>query len=191
MSDLAEALPPPLDCEEFLHFIDRLPGPENWELHDGQPYMMTGGTLAHAMIAGNIDAALRGLAKPKGCQTLRDMLVRIGPKTAFGPDVVVRCGPLSRRERYVPDPVVVFEVLSRSTMRIDRGYKLEGYRTVDSLRQFALVYQDAVRVESWTRLPTGEWLEEPDVIQERADSLRIARLGCALSVADVYDGVDL
>lgn len=191
MSDLADALPPPLDCEEFLHFIDRLPGPESWELHDGQPYMMSGGTLAHAVIAGNVDAALRGPAKAKGGQTLRDMLVRIGPETAFGPDVVVRCGPMSRLERYVPDPVVVFEVLSRSTMRIDRGYKLDGYHVVDSVGQTVLIYPDAVRVESWTRLSTGIWLEAPDILLDRTAGLRIARLGVDLALEDVYDGVDL
>lgn len=119
------------------------------------------------------------------------MLVRIGPKTAFEPDVVLRCGPMSQRSRYVDDPVVVFEVLSRSTMRIDRGYKFEGYRTVGSLRQVVLVYQDAVRAESWERLPTGEWRAEPDILLDRGDALAIRRLDMHLPLATVYEGLDI
>src|SRR3954465_3544609 len=144
---------PPMTVDDFLSFLDSKPEPENqkWELHDGVPKLMTGGTAAHAMIAGNIDRALFGQGRDRGCESLRGFLAQASDHAAFEPDVVIRCGPTNPRSRAATDPVIVFEVLSPSTMRYDRGIKLERYREIPSLKQIVLVYQDSIRDEPWTR----------------------------------------
>ena len=107
-----------MSVEDFLRFIDAKPEREDqrWELHDGAPVMMVGGTAAHAMIAGNIDRALFPRARDRGCELMRGFLAKAGDRSAFEPDVVIRCGPMNPRSRYATDPVMVFEVLSPSTM---------------------------------------------------------------------------
>ena len=104
---------------------------------------------------------------------------------------MVRCGPAPLTVRLLDDAVVVFEVLSRSTMRIDRGYKFDTYETLGSLRQIVHVYQDSVRVESWRRLGTDEWRTEPDVFRSRDDSLRIQRLDVDLRLEQIYEDLDI
>jgi Uma2 family endonuclease len=180
---MAEAVPrsESMTVDEFLRFIDSKPERENqkWELHDGAPVMMVGGTAAHAIIAGNIDRALFPQARERGCEVMRGFLASAGDRSAFEPDVVVRCGPMNPQNRYAADPVVVFEVLSPSTMRYDRGIKLEGYRGIPSLRQIVFIYQDSIRLESWSR-DGGDWAEEPVILLSIDEALPIPALATEL-----------
>jgi len=180
----------PMTVDDFLSFLDGEPERENqkWELHDGVPKLMTGGTAAHAMIAGNIDRALFGQARDRGCESLRGFLAQASDHAAFEPDVVIRCGPTNPRSRAATDPVIVFEVLSPSTMRYDRGIKLERYREIPSLKKIVLVYQDSIRVEAWTR--EGEdWAEEPIVLLSLSETLLIPALQTELPLSTIYDRV--
>jgi len=176
--------------EDFLSFLDGKPERENqrWELHDGVPNLMAGGTAAHAMIAGNIDRALFSQALDRGFEVMRGFLAQASDHAAFEPDVVVRCGPIDLRSRTATDPVVVFEVLSPSTMRYDRGIKLERYREIRSLKQIVLVYQDSVRVEAWTR-GDEDWAEEPAILLSLDEALPVPALQTELPLSAIYDRV--
>src|ERR1039458_7335642 len=54
------------------------------------------------------------------------------------------------------NPVVIFEVLSPSTEKYDRGLKFQHYRTLDSPRDYILVNQEQVRIEQFTPRPDGD-----------------------------------
>jgi Uma2 family endonuclease len=174
-----------MDVETFLAFLDeRKPG-ERWELHDGVPRLMVGGTASHARIAGNIDRVLHEVAKRRGCEALRGILVAADDSSTFEPDVVVQCGPLGGQDRIASWVKIVFEVLSPSTMRYDRGLKFDGYRRMQSIEQIVFVYQDSVRVESYYR--NGDsWAESPKVLVSRADSLALPILGASLELEAIY-----
>lgn len=188
MADAAQAVET-MDVEAFLAFLDaRRPG-ERWELHQGEPRLMVGGTAAHAQIAGNIDRALYDAAKKRGCRTFRGLLLATSDFSTFEPDVVVNCGPLSASDRLASNVKIVFEVLSPSTMRYDRGIKLDGYRRTPSIEQIVFVYQDSIRVESYFR--NGDsWRENPKVLLSRDDSLAVPILGASLLLEDVYLDVE-
>ena len=74
------------------------------------------------------------------------------------PDVVVRCGRVGTRN-FITDPLVVVEVLSPSTIDVDRGDKLQFYKAQPTLRHIALVYQDQMRVEHYRKTDLGWELE--------------------------------
>ena len=178
----------PMTVEDFLMFLDGEPErkDQKWELHDGVPKLMVCGTAAHSMIAGNIDRALFGQARDRGCEVMRGFLAQANNHAAFEPDVVIRCGPTNPRSRAATDPVVVFEVLSPSTMRYDRGTKLERYREIASLKQIVLVYQDSIRLEAWLR--EGEdWTEEPIILLSLEEALSIPALQTDLPLSAIYD----
>lgn len=78
--------------------------------------------------------------------------------TKPGPDLLVRCGPGAARS-YVTDPLVVAEVLSPSTMDMDRVEKLRFYKRLPTLRHIVLVNQDQMRVEHYRRGDAG-WEQE-------------------------------
>ena len=50
-----------------------------------------------------------------------------------------------------PDPVVIVEVLSRSTEEFDRGRKWLQYQTLPSLQHYLLVSQDELRIDHYRR----------------------------------------
>jgi Uma2 family endonuclease len=108
--------------------------------------------------------------------------------SAFEPDVLIRCGQRGGTSRTADDATIVFEVLSRSTMRRDRVLKFERYRTMATMQQIVFVYQDSVRVESWLR-QHGEWLNEPVLISSIEHSLALPSLGGSLPLEDIYEGV--
>jgi len=177
-----------MTVEDFLAFLDQRSTDERWELIDGVPLMMTGGTFAHARIGGNIDRLLAPAAEKRGCMSLRGFLVEANEISSFEPDVMVRCGEIENTTRRAHDPIVVFEVLSPSTMRTDRVLKFERYRAIPSLQQIVFVYQDSVRIESWLR-QHGDWREEPVLFLMLEDSLAIPILGASLPLADIYAGM--
>jgi hypothetical protein len=55
----------------------------------------------------------------------------------------------------VPEPVLILEVLSRSTEQFDRGGKWRAYQGLASLRYFILVAQHERRVEAYRRTRSG------------------------------------
>lgn len=174
-----------MDVEGFLAFLDGRPRPERWELHDGLPRLMVGGTACHARIAGNIDRSLFAAARAHGCEVIRGLLVQASLDSAYDPDVLIRCGPIDPLSRKEPDPRVVFEVLSPSTMRYDRGLKFDGYRALPGLDQIVFVYQDSYRVESWLRRDAG-WAEEPVVLTRLDGSLAVPVIGASVGMAEIY-----
>jgi Uma2 family endonuclease len=67
------------------------------------------------------------------------------------------------------NPSAVFEVLSDSTERFDRGAKFVGYRSIPSLRECVLISQHERRVEHYTRRDDDTW-----VLQEYAAAGSVA-----------------
>lgn len=177
-----------MTVEAFLAFCETVPQSERWELIDGVPMMMTGGTAAHSLIISNLVSALDRAARNHGCRAMTSFLARVSDTNAFEPDVVVRCGPIERQSRYATDPVIVVEVLSGSTIRRDRVLKFERYRKLASMQQIVFVYQDSIRIESWLR-QYDDWLAEPVLCLRPDDKLSIPLLGIAVAVPEVYEGV--
>jgi Uma2 family endonuclease len=189
MATAAELQRDTLTVDEFLAFLDKRETNDNWLLLDGTPVMMVGGSREHSLIAGNIFVALHAIAKGQGAEAhVFDMLVADpnDPLFAAAPDVFVRRGPAEPLLRKVYDPILVVEVLSPSTMAIDRGYKFTRYSAIPSLRQILFVYQDTPRVECWQR---GEPEWTLDIAQGADASVDLQGLGERLPLATIYDGI--
>ncbi len=143
---MASALPRPWTVDEFLEWEREQA--ERYELVDGVVRMMTGGTLAHTIVKGNIFAALRGLVKasPEAYRASRylrhDCRVLVGgakvvtASASLYPDVLVTCAPVVVTDDSVHEPRLIAEVLSRSTADHDRSTKwLSGCPGERILRQ--------------------------------------------------------
>ena len=177
--------PEPLDVEGFLAFVDARSPDEKWEVHDGTPQLMVGGSPAHGLIAANLVHAVFDPARARGCRAIVSLLVAVGEYSAFEPDVLIRCGPQGGQERRIANPLVVFEVLSPSTMEYDRGVKFQRYRDIPDLQQIVFVYQDAYRVETWLRMQAG-WSTTPTIITAPGGTLPIPAIETTLSMSDIY-----
>ena len=158
-----------------------------FELDDGVIVMMTGGTIAHAWVKGNIFSWLRVRLRGSSCRPFdSDVAVRISDTEVRYPDVSVQCGgaPLDEisEETAVPDPIFVVEVLSPSTTTLDQGTKLEQYKRVASIQTIAFV--DPVNEMCRTVERRGDgWL---DLIFSGTRGIDVPALCLAIPHADIF-----
>lgn len=140
--------------EEYLS-LERAALEKN-EYYDGEIFAMAGGTEDHNTIAASILASMLPVLRRTGCKTFgSDMKLAVTPiGPYFYPDVSVACGKSSLLDRHrdvLTNPVIIIEVLSKSTQRYDRLVKLPAYRTIPSARVILLVSQDRPAIEVWLR----------------------------------------
>ena len=83
------------------------------------------------------------------------------------------------------NPVVVFEVLSKSTEAFDRGDKLAYYPTFVGLETVVLISQTAMRVERYHRGAHGVW-GLTDLSEDQ--TLDLSAIGISLKVSALYAG---
>ncbi len=161
------------------------------EYVDGVVYAMAGGTVTHSRIASNAIVALGGQLRGQRCQVFNsDIKIRIqqAHDTRFYyPDLSVVCQPNPPHEHYHDAPVVIVEVVSESTRRIDEHEKREAYLSVDSLRVYLLVEQAAAAVLVYRRGDRGFTRE----IYEGLDAVvELPEIGCTLALAELYENVE-
>jgi Uma2 family endonuclease len=181
---MASVLPKPWTVDEFLAWEREQA--ERYEFVDGVVRMMTGGTLAHTIVKGNLFAALRArVAMP--CRVLVDGAKVVTASATLYPDVVVTCAPVVMTDDTVREPVLIAEVLSRTTAHYDRSTKWLAYREIASLAHYLLVWQDVRRVELFSRRGDGWEL----AIVEAPALLPLEALGVELDVGELYEGLEV
>jgi len=173
-----------MSVAEYRIWVEAKPDWERWELLDGVPVLMSPPRERHQMIVSNLLRRLGDLADRRDCRALPGLAILSEAMDDFAPipDVVVRCGPMGA-DGYASDPLLVAEVLSPSTLTIDRGRKTDFYMTVASLRYFLVVYQREPRIEVWHRSDAGDWITD---VFGPGDGIALPELGGALPVDDVY-----
>ncbi len=158
----------------------------------GEILAMSGASLAHTLITGDINTELNIQLRGKECTVVSNELrVKATPDISyFYPDVVVFCGePEFEDDTFdtLLNPVVIIEVLSPSTEAYDKGEKFEYYKQITTLQEYILVSQDKVHVEHY-QLQNMQWgLKEFHTLQ---DTLIFPSIGCKLSLTDIYTRVD-
>lgn len=163
------------------------------EYVDGVMYQMTGANYWHVQIVGNLTIHLGSQLLGRPCSVLPvDMKVRLpDSRKFFYPDLSVVCGEPQfhdQRTDVILNPVLIIEVLSKSTESFDRGNKFQAYQTLDSLREYVLVAQNKPAVEQYVRQTNGTWTYKAAI--GRDSSLLLPSIECTLDLSAVYDKVD-
>ena len=183
------------EAQEHLSVADYLEGEERSEVrHEyigGRVYGMSGGSEAHNTISLNLAAAIRGHLRGKPCRAfVTGMKLRLriaGEDIFYYPDVFVTCDPADDESFYKTSPVLVIEVLSFSTERLDRREKFLGYTGLSTLREYLLVEQERKRLTVF-RKETG-W--KPEYHEGDAAVLRLESIGLELPLSEVYEDVPI
>ncbi len=133
------------------------------EFFDGETFAMSGGSLYHSQLAGNIIIEFGKALENSRCRILTsDMRIKLPTGLYTYPDASVLCeNPKFEdgRKDVLLNPMVIIEVLSPSTESYDRGRKFEHYRSCPSLRDYVLISQDRIFVEHFTRqADSDQWL---------------------------------
>lgn len=162
---------------------------ERHEYHRGEVFLMGGARRAHGRVVSNLNAALVTALRGSPCQVFTEaMKLQVADDTILYPDLFVTCDPADlATEQIFRAPTLVVEVLSPSTGGYDRGQKFALYRRVPALREYLLVDPEARRVDDFLRREDGTWTFSD---LSAGDTVPLASLGVALSLAQVFEGVD-
>jgi Uma2 family endonuclease len=163
------------------------------EYYSGEIFAMAGASQRHNLIASNMVRELSTQFRGRPCQTYAsDMRVKVSVTGLYTyPDVVAVCGDIQFEDEdrdTLLNPVIVVEVLSKSTEAYDRGEKFAHYRRLESVTDYLLVSQDKVRVEHYTRQTDGQWLLAE--ISDLAGLVTLPAIECELRMADIYEKVE-
>lgn len=158
------------------------------ELAHGLIYMMAGGNERHAAIAMNIATWLRPRIRDRGCRPYgSDFAVRTGEDTIRYPYVSVYCGnpgdAANHRKLLIGDPMVVFEILSRSTADVDEDEKLPEYRALAGVEAVVIVDADRQRVRLVRRTGPEGWID--DWLPAGQD-VELVMLGVSLPFEEIF-----
>ena len=174
----------PMTAEEFLAWEERQD--ERYEFDGFRPIAMTGGTFAHGIIGRNVRTELDNRLRGSRCIPLGpDMKIAVAGRFRY-PDAIVVCSPVDRKATVIADPVVVFEVLSDGTARIDHFDKLREYTATASIRRYVLLQQDGIGATVYVR--DGDRMVVETVA--RGDTLRLPEIEVEIPVDDLYRGVE-
>lgn len=135
-------LPTGLDVDAFLEWVKSRPG--RYELHEGAVYAMAPERVWHAQTKLAVHFALADAVRAAGldCHVLPDgVAVHVSDVKWYEPDALVYCGAEAQPDDLnIVNPVIIVEVESPSTERLDETVKLAGYFSVPSVQHYLIVY---------------------------------------------------
>lgn len=162
------------------------------EYDNGEIVAMSGGSLNHAQITANLGRNIGNKISEKCTALTTDVKVRVEKYQKFYyPDVLIICNKptfYQKRNDTIINPVLIVEVLSKSTEAKDRGEKMLAYRTLESLQEYILVSQSRPIVEQYTKNADGNWIHKATIGLKsvvKFDSIEVE-----LSLEEIYQRVE-
>ena len=173
------------------YLAGELDSPVKHEYLGGVVYPMAGARNAHNKIATNALGTFHARLRDKKCEAFNsDTKVRVQlPRQIrfYYADAGIVCRPNPPEDPYHDEPVVIVEVLSRSTRRIDEGEKKDAYLTIASVAAYLLVEQDQPKVVVHRRGADGFAAE----VYEGLDAvIALPELEIELPLAELYASVE-
>jgi Uma2 family endonuclease len=172
-------------------FLDWIQGrEERYELAGGRVMMMTGATMRHGLIVGNLFELLRARLDRKRWVVLTEFGIDVRPGTIRYADIVVDHYGAKGDALTAKAPLLVAEVLSPSTMKIDLGDKAADYLQPSSLAAYLIFAQDEVKAWAYNRSREKQFPPGPQVLAGADASINIPALGIDLRLTDIYGGIE-
>lgn len=163
------------------------------EYRDGEIVPMTGGTTNHNKIALNcassLKFALRGQDYDIYIGDVRLWIPRYRQYTY--PDVMVIQGePLytGTGKTTVMNPLLIVEVLSKSTKNYDQGDKFLYYRSIADFQEYILIDQQRYHVMQYSKTLEKKWLLTEYESQNLV--LNLSSIEFQLNLSEIYEKVN-
>lgn len=154
-------------------------------------YAMAGGSPQHSSVAMNVSGELYIQLKGTECRVFNsDLKVRVPSKRKYlYPDVTVVCGEpkFDEDSDVLLNPLLIVEVLSKTTVGYDRRNKFLYYQELDSFQEYLLIAQDQPAVQHYVKQPDGTWI--CTTIKGLDQSVELVTINCRLELKDIYDKV--
>ncbi len=163
------------------------------EYINGQIFPMTGGSINHNRISGNLYIALSLALKQQDYEAfIGDLRLWIPDKQIYTyPDLMAIAGEVqyfSNRTDIITNALIIAEVLSKSTQGYDRKAKFEDYRTIPSFQEYLLIDQTRIYVEQYAK--TGEKRWELQVYNAEDETISLSSVPLQITLKDLYNKVN-
>lgn len=178
-------------AEEYLEA--EINSQERHEFINGEIVLMTGGTPNHNEITSILNAILRVSLKGKPYSIFAsDQRLWVPQFNNYTyPDVMVVARPIelqSGRTDTITNPLLIAEVLSKSTKAYDRDEKFAGYRSIPSFQEYLLIDQYRLQVEQYSKTEANKWIfSEYSSIDDR---LTLTSIPVEISLAELYENIE-
>jgi Uma2 family endonuclease len=174
-----------MTVEQFYAWADQQPK-GRYELNRGEVFAMAPELIGHGRAKFAAALALRSAIKEAGlpCEAFVDGVgIRVGEDTLYIPNASVNCGTtVGNDARALPEPVIVVEVTSPSTARVDTTDKLEDYFRLPSLQHYLQINLKRRALFHHRRQPGGGILST----LLRAGPLTLDPPGITIGVEDLF-----
>lgn len=162
------------------------------EYRDGKIIPMTGGTINHNRIIGNLHTGLKLALKGQDYEVFFSDVRLWIPETRLYtyPDVMVISGQpeyYADREDTITNARVIIEVLSKSTQAYDRGEKFSAYKTIATFQEYILVEQDRMAIEQYSKQANKRWYYREYDAEDPA--LVFSSFAVEIPLIDIYEKV--
>lgn len=164
---------------------------ERFEYHDGIIVAMAGGTNRHNEIVTNLVVSIKPKAKKSGCNYFSESikLFRSNSDKYLYPDGMLTCNPLDKQTKNgVRSPLLVIEVVSKSSAQYDNSFKLKEYLKISSIQHYWIIQQDECFILHFHRYDQDEWSVR--ICDQMNDSLLLPETNSAVDVSEIYRGIE-
>ena len=136
----------------------------------GNVYAMAGASKNHERVLGNVFAS-----------DIKVKVENIGINY-FYPDIMVSCDTEDNdSEYYINSPIIIVEVLSKSTRKNDLTTKKTAYLNIPSLQEYIIIEQDFCEVEVFRK---NEYWNSTRYFL--GDNITFNSIDITISVEDIY-----
>ncbi|MEN9613498.1 MAG: hypothetical protein RLZZ628_4312 [Bacteroidota bacterium] len=164
------------------------------EFYNGQISTMPDSKFKHNEISANTISSVKWAIKPlpqKFRVITSDQKIYIEAENlAVYPDVLVICQEpeyWNQREDLIVNPLLIVEVLSRSTRKYDRRDKFMLYQLLPSFKEYVLIEQNKPSVESWFQQSDKTWNKL--VVNGLENTIPLRTLGVTIALEDIYENI--
>jgi Uma2 family endonuclease len=162
--------------------------PIRHEYFHGEVFAMAGASDNHNRIARNFVNILSNHLKDSPCEPFfNDIKIRVTPNVYYYPDILVTCETTPENPYFRNNPVLIIEVVSKSTERIDRREKVFLYQQIESLKEYVVVDQFEKKVQVHRRQSNGGWIMY--LFNEVSDVVELSSIDLNIPLPEIYQRV--
>jgi Uma2 family endonuclease len=149
----------------------------------------------HNGITANVITALKNAFKniqDKKYRVFSGQQIVYLPKFNFGlyPDVLAFVDPpeyFDKNQVLLTNPLIIIEVLSRSTKKYDKTQKFVEYKSLESFQEYILIDPDRCQVDVFFQKAPHLWGDA--TFTNLTDTIFLHSAGCSISAADIYEDI--
>ncbi|TAE57888.1 MAG: Uma2 family endonuclease [Nostocales cyanobacterium] len=177
--------------EEYLELENQ--SENKHEYLNGEIFEMTGGTTNHNKLALKIAAKLLAILEEQGYEIyIGDVKLWIEASNRYTyPDVMVvkdKAIYQGKNQTIITNPLVIIEVLSKSTANYDQGDKFDAYRRIPSFQEYILISQNEYYIKQFVKNEQGKWVLSD--YRGESEILKLESVGFEISLKQLYQYVD-